>query len=106
VERAWYRVEQRLHELAGGGTVLFLHNVGLLARYFDAGGHELLTSWQNAARRSSDVPHGLWLLCPAESELDSPQVDGQIVEVLGESERVVLTRSMLAGLQDDAGSAA
>lgn len=107
VERAWERIGQRLREMAGdGGTVLFLHNAGLLARYFDAGGHALLTSLQNAARRPSDVPHGLWLLCPAESELDSPQLDGQIVEVLGESERVVLTRSLLAGLRDGTGSAA
>jgi hypothetical protein len=107
VERACERIGRRLRELADDdGTVLFLHNAGLLARYFDAGGRTVLTSLQNAARRPSDVPHGVWLLCPGESELDSPQLDGQTVEVLGESERVVLTRSLLAGLRSGAGSAA
>lgn len=106
VRTAWTRLEQRLlAQSAQGKTVLFVHDAGLLARYFDEGGHALLTRLQNAARRPADVPHGFWLLCPGESEKDSPQLDGQIVEVLGESERVVLSGTFLAELKGDSGAA-
>ncbi len=103
----WAQVEHRLLCLASDrDTVLFVHDAGLLARYFDQGGQELLTRLQNAARRTPDVPHGLWLLCPGESAVDTPTLDGQLVEVLGESERVALDRKFLAELGDKPGTAA
>jgi hypothetical protein len=103
----WTRVEQRLLGLAGEPqAVLFLHNTGLLARYYDHGGHEVLTRLQNAARRPSDPPHGCWLLCPAESALDTPNLDGRTVEVLDDTERIVLSRKFLAVLRGEADTAA
>jgi serine/threonine protein kinase len=103
----WSRVEQRLSELSvGDKTVLFLHDAGLLGRYFEDGGRDLLTQLQNAARRPVDAPHGLWLLCPAESELDTPRIEGRTVEVLDSSERAVLSRSFLDGLRGTANNAA
>jgi len=83
-----------------------VHDAGLLARYYDQGGHDVLTRLQNAARRPPDAPHGFWLLCPAESALDTPNLDGRTVEVLDESERVMLSRAFLAGLRGEAGTAA
>jgi hypothetical protein len=107
VRDTWTRVEKRLTELGkDGSTVLFLHDAGLLGRYYDAGGQALLARLQNAARRATDTPHGLWLLCPADSAVDTPHVDGKPVEILGESERVVLTGEFLARLRDEPESAA
>ena len=107
VHTTWSRVGQRLFGLAAGeGTVLFLHGAGLLGRYFEDGGRELLTGLQNAARRSADAPRGLWLLCPAESELDTPRIEGLTVEVLDTSERAVLSRAFLDGLRGTANNAA
>ncbi|NIJ14643.1 serine/threonine protein kinase [Saccharomonospora amisosensis] len=104
---AWNRVQQRLLDLAEGKqTILFLHHASLLGRYYDQGGHQLLTGLQNAARRSDEVPHGLWLLCPADSALETPQLDQRIVEVLTDSERVVLDRQFLATLRGEAGNVA
>ncbi|WP_441247344.1 BREX system serine/threonine kinase PglW [Kitasatospora sp. McL0602] len=103
VNGAWTRVAQRLHERLeelGPDTVLLLHDAGLVARYHDAGGRELLVSLQNAARRERDAPHGLWLLCPSEAPQETPQLDGVIVEVLGESERAVLRKDFLDGLRE------
>jgi len=85
--------------------VLFLHRASLLSRYFHGGGHAVLTGLQNAARRPNQAPHGLWLLCPSESAMDAPNLDGRIVEVLGDSERVVLDREFLTGLRNRAGAA-
>lgn len=107
VRTSWERVHDGLDALAREGkTVLFLHHASLLARYFDEGGHALLTGLQNAARRPDDAPHGLWLLCPAESALDTPQLDGKIVEVLTDSERVVLDRAFLDEVRTAADGAA
>ncbi|AXB42697.1 BREX system serine/threonine kinase PglW [Amycolatopsis albispora] len=106
VRTTWERVRSRIDESAGGANVvLFLHHAGLLARYFDEGGHALLTQLQNAARRPDEAPHGLWLLCPAESALDTPQLDGKIVEVLTDSERVVLDRAFLDEVRTTDGAA-
>ncbi|MGH4011655.1 MAG: hypothetical protein ACRDTH_26405 [Pseudonocardiaceae bacterium] len=103
----WTRVEQRMLRLAAEpNTVLFVHDAGLLARYYDQGGHELLTRLQNAARRPSAAPHGFWLLCPAESALDTPNLDGHIVEIFDDTERVVLSGAFLAGLRGEPGTAA
>ena len=100
VRTTWERVRAELATVAAApATVLFLHHASLLARYIDEGGHELLTSLQNAARRPKEAPHGLWLLCPAQSALDTPQLDNRIVEVLGDAERVVLDRVFLDGLR-------
>lgn len=107
VGTAWERVRTRIMALAEGEpTVLFLHHASLLARYFDEGGHQLLTTLQTAARRSADAPHGLWLLCPADSARDTPQLDGQIVEVLGDAERVVLDNRFLEYVRGEASGAA
>lgn len=100
IRTAWSRVEQRLLELGDGPrTVLFLHDAGLLGRYHEQGGHELLTRLQHMARLPDQVPHGLWLLCPAESEMDTPQVDGHIVDVTDLSERVALSGAFLSQLR-------
>ncbi|MFD0923939.1 BREX system serine/threonine kinase PglW [Saccharopolyspora rosea] len=107
VSAAWDRVWQRLLEEAlEPGSVLFLHHASLLGRYFDEGGRGLLTELQNAARRPDDAPHGLWLLCPVHSASETPKLEQRIVEVLGESERVVLDGEFLAGLRAGSGSAA
>lgn len=107
VRTTWERVHARLDQVAEDReSVLFLHHASLLARYFDEGGRGLLTGLQNAARRSDDAPRGLWLLCPAHSALDAPQLDGEIVEVLTESERVVLDRAFLDDLRAAADGAA
>lgn len=102
VRAAWKRVEERLLSPSSAHSVLFVHDAGLLARYFDEGGHDLLTKMQNAARRAADAPRGLWLLCPGESALDTVQLDGRTVEVLGDSERVVLISTFLAELRGSA----
>lgn len=107
VETTWERVRTRVMALAEGEpTVLFWHHASLLARYFDQGGRTLLTGMQNAARRPQEAPHGLWLLCPGESARDTPQLDGRIVEVLSDAERVVLDRGFLTSLRGEAGNAA
>ena len=98
VQAAWGHVGDRLRERLADlppDTVLFLHDAGLAARYHDAGGRELLAELQNAARRETDTPHGLWLLCPSEAPQETPTLDGVIVEVLGESERAVLRGDFL-----------
>lgn len=80
-------------------SVLFMHNAGLLARYFDEGGRRLLTDLQNAARRSGDAPYGLWLLCPAEAPRALPNLDGRTVEAIGGgAEWVVLDRAFVERL--------
>lgn len=72
-------------------SVLFLHNAGLLARYWDIAGRELLTGLQQSARRPREAPYGLWLLCPAEDARRSPQLDGRTVEtVVPDGEWIVL----------------
>ena len=107
VSATWDRVRHRLFDLAADGrVVLFLHHAGLLARYFDEGGHELLTGLQNAARRAQDVPHGLWLLCPGESAQDVPHLGRRIVEVIGEAERVALSGAFLDRLRAEGSGAA
>ncbi|WP_067479690.1 BREX system serine/threonine kinase PglW [Actinomadura hibisca] len=102
VTRVMERVEQCLLERADGPrTVLFLHNAGLLARYFEHGGHELLTRLQNAARRSADVPHGVWLLCPSEAPRARPNLDGKTVEVIGgDAEWIVLDKAFVERLHE------
>jgi serine/threonine protein kinase len=103
---AWTHVVQRLTDPAASGAVLFVHDAGLLGRYYEHGGHDALVTLQQAARRPADVPHGLWLLCPAESPMDTPQIDGRTVEVLDDSERVVVTSTFLEKLRGEPGSAA
>jgi len=104
VRTAWERVRERVTTPAD--TVLLMHRASLLARYFDEGGHGLLTGLQNAARRPNEAPHGMWLLCPSESAMDAPNLDNQIVEVLGDTERVVLNKDFIDGLRSGTGSAA
>ncbi|MBQ1090139.1 BREX system serine/threonine kinase PglW [Streptomyces sp. B93] len=79
------RVRQRLLDLAehsGPRTVLLAHEAGLIARYWEAGGRELVAALQQAARRPADTPHGLWLLLPAEDPRATPTLDGRTVEVV------------------------
>ena len=78
--------------------MLFVHDAGLLARYWDDGGRELLTGLQNAARRSPGAPFGLWLLCPGEHAREVPPLDRRTVEVLGDHERVALDVSAIRWL--------
>ncbi|WP_329062128.1 BREX system serine/threonine kinase PglW [Streptomyces sp. NBC_01429] len=85
VEQVTERLTARLSALAeesGPRAVLFLHNAGLIARYFDGGGHTLLVTVQQAARRPSRTPHGLWVLCPMEDPAQTPTLDGRTVEVV------------------------
>lgn len=107
VGRCWEAVHARLAEQAAEpGAVVLLHRTGLLARYFDAGGREVLIGLQQAARRPEESPHGVWLLCPGESARDSPRLGTHIVEVTDGSERVVLTREFLHGLRGEPEGAA
>jgi hypothetical protein len=95
---AMNRLGERLPAMTGERQVLFVHDAGLLARYWDDGGRELLTGLQNAARRSAGTPFGLWLLCPGEHAREVPRLDGKTVEVLGDHERVVLDTSAIRWL--------
>ncbi|MEV3920804.1 BREX system serine/threonine kinase PglW [Actinomadura coerulea] len=100
VVRVLERTGERLHDRAATPrTVLLLHNAGLLARYYDIGGHDLLNGLQNAARRAPDVPHGLWLLCPSEAPRTTPNIDGRTVEAIGTAEWTVLDKAFLARLR-------
>ncbi|MFE0962216.1 BREX system serine/threonine kinase PglW [Streptomyces fungicidicus] len=79
------RVRQRVVDLAEGTgprSVVLLHEAGLIARYWEAGGRELLAGLQQAARRPADTPHGLWLLLPTEDPRATPVLDGRTVEVV------------------------
>lgn len=88
------RVAQRcadLAEQAGPRTVPLLHRAGLVARYWEAGGRELLVSLQQSARRPADTPHGLWLLVPMDDPQATPALEGRTVDVVDRvSEWVVL----------------
>lgn len=95
------RLGNGLSERAAKRQVLFLHDAGLLARYWDNGGRELLTQLQNAARRPADSPFGLWLLCPGEHARDVPRLELQTVEVLGEHERVSLETTAIRWLHGE-----
>lgn len=106
VRACWERVGEQLTELGTGGAVLFLHDAGLLARYADAGGHDLLVALQSAARHRTRAPHGLWLLCPSASATGTPQLDGHVVEVVDGSERLVLDGEFLDGLRAGSTTAA
>lgn len=99
LDHTWQRVDSRLMELAGERSVLFLHDAGLIARYFEAGGRDFLVRLQKAARRSDDRPHGMWLLCPGETSTASPRLDGHIVEVEDPSEQIVLDSKLLDQLK-------
>jgi serine/threonine protein kinase len=99
---AWQRCEADLHELYRPGEVLFVHDAGLLGRYWDDGGHDLLVALQGAARRPGDGPHGLWLLCPGETAHETPRLGGHIVEVLGDHEVAALDSTVVAHLADHA----
>ncbi|MET8541087.1 BREX system serine/threonine kinase PglW [Kitasatospora sp. NPDC004799] len=100
VRAVWQRVESVLTERAAAShTVLFLHNAGLLARYWQEGGHDLLVRLQAAARRPADKPHGLWLLCPVVTRSQAPHLDGRTVEVIGgDGELVHLDSGAVAAL--------
>ncbi|MET8663345.1 BREX system serine/threonine kinase PglW [Streptomyces tendae] len=79
------RVTERCTALAaqaGPRTVLLAHRASLAARYWDAGGRELLVSLQEAARRPGAMPHGLWLLVPMDDPKASPVLDGRPVDVV------------------------
>jgi hypothetical protein len=103
VRASWDRVGERLRP-ADPTEVLFLHDAGLLGRYADAGGHDLLVALQAAARSPDVVPHGLWLLCPGDSAAGTPQLEGHVVAVTDTSQRLALDGDFLAGLR--AGAAA
>ncbi|MFD9484314.1 BREX system serine/threonine kinase PglW [Streptomyces sp. NPDC059991] len=84
VRTVWARVEDSLLERAAAPrTVLFLYDAGLLARYWEEGGRDLLLKLQHAARLPAEAPHGLWLLCPVETRGQDPHVDGRTVEYIG-----------------------
>jgi serine/threonine protein kinase len=106
VKAGWQRVQTHLEEQAAAGEVLFLHDAGLMARYADAGGRELLIAMQEAARAPGRVPHGLWLLCPAESAAGSPHIDRLLVEVVELSEQVRLDGDFLDSLRGEETNAA
>ncbi|MFH9007223.1 BREX system serine/threonine kinase PglW [Streptomyces afghaniensis] len=96
-QRVTARLADRLRELAetsGPRTVLFIHDSGLLARYFDGGGHDLLVSLQQAARRPAESPHGLWWLCPMEDPKQTPALDGRTVEVVDRATEWVVLPSL------------
>ena len=83
VRVVWQRVAEDLDSRASAPrTVLFLHDAGLISRYWDEGGRAFLVALQAAARRPRGGPHGLWLLCPVESSTQDPHLDGSPVEAL------------------------
>ncbi|MGW3249339.1 BREX system serine/threonine kinase PglW [Streptomyces fungicidicus] len=89
-----------LAEQAGPRTVLLAHRASLVARYWEAGGHELLVSLEEAARRPAAVPHGLWLLIPMDDPHASAALDGRPAGVVDpESEKVVLEGLFMKELQ-------
>lgn len=98
----WQRMEDALLERATTPrTVLFLYDAGLVARYWDEGGHGFLTRLQNVARRPETVPYGLWLLCPVETRSQQPRLDGRTVEVIGgDGEREHLDADFVKALGD------
>ncbi|MHC0429476.1 BREX system serine/threonine kinase PglW [Streptomyces sp. O3] len=106
VRVVWQRVEQEVLARADAPrTVLFLHDAGLVARYWDEGGHAFLVRVQNAARRPADAPHGLWLLCTVETRAQEPKLDGRTVEVIGgDGERAHLDGEFLQSLEALAGT--
>ncbi|MFD5237334.1 BREX system serine/threonine kinase PglW [Streptomyces tendae] len=106
VRVVWQRVEQAiLARVDAPRTVLFLHDAGLVARYWDEGGHAFLVRLQNAARRPADAPHGLWLLCTVETRAQEPKLDGRTVEVIGgDGERAHLDQEFLDTLRVPAGT--
>ncbi len=71
-----------LAEQSDPRTVLFAHEAGLTARYWAAGGRELLVKLQGAARRPSEAPCGLWLPVPMEDPDASPALDGRTVDIV------------------------
>ncbi|MEU0427267.1 BREX system serine/threonine kinase PglW [Streptomyces canus] len=90
-----------LAEGSGPRAVLLGHQAGLLARYWSAGGRELLVALQEAARRPADPPHGLWLLVPMEDPEASPALDGRTVDIVDRvSEWVVLEGLFLKELKE------
>jgi len=90
-----------LAERSGPRKVLFAHEAGLVARYWNAGGRELLVALQEAARRPADVPHGLWLLVPMEDPDVSPALDGRTVDIVDRmSEWAVVDGLFLKELKD------
>ncbi|WP_406478460.1 BREX system serine/threonine kinase PglW [Streptomyces sp. NBC_01615] len=90
-----------LAEQAGPRTVLLVHRAGLAARYWEAGGRELLVSLQEAARHPADTPHGLWLLVPMEDPQATPALDGRPVDVVDRvSEWAVLEGLFMKELQE------
>ncbi|GDY56584.1 hypothetical protein SVIO_072070 [Streptomyces violaceusniger] len=98
VRAVWDRVGADLFSRAAAEprTVLFLHDAGLLARYWDEGGRDLLVKLQAAARRPADAPHGLWLLSPVETRSQLPHLDGRTVECIGgDGERTHLDSAFL-----------
>ncbi|MGH3323649.1 MAG: BREX system serine/threonine kinase PglW, partial [Streptomyces sp.] len=97
VQRVTERLSARLTDLAETAdpkAVLFVHNAGLLARYFDGGGHDLLVNLQQAARRPTQAPHGLWWLCPMEDPKQTPSLDGRTVEVVDRATEWALLDSL------------
>lgn len=108
--KAAERVRDRVLEAAeasGPRAVLLLHDTGLVARYWEAGGRTLLTGLQQAARRPADIPHGLWLLLPQEDAMATPALDGRTVEIVDRaSEWEILDRLFLKGLRPEAGGPA
>ncbi|MFJ4771561.1 BREX system serine/threonine kinase PglW [Streptomyces uncialis] len=91
-----------LAEEAGPRTVVFSHRAALPARYWEAGGRELLVALQEAARRPADAPHGLWLLVPAEDPHATPALDGRTVDIVDRvSEWAVLDGLFLKELRAD-----
>ncbi|MEV7772730.1 BREX system serine/threonine kinase PglW [Kitasatospora sp. NPDC086791] len=90
-----------LAERSAPRTVLLAHQAGLVARYWTAGGRELLVALQEAARRPADTPHGLWLLVPMEDPEASPALDGRTVDVVDRvSEWAVLEGLFLKELKE------
>ncbi|MFC5993095.1 BREX system serine/threonine kinase PglW [Pseudonocardia hispaniensis] len=106
VKESYRRVRARLDEQAADGGVLLLHDAGLMARYADAGGRDLLVALQAAARGPERMPHGLWLLCPGETAGGSPHLDGLLVEVVEQPERIRLDGDFLDSLRGEESDAA
>ncbi|MFB7558990.1 BREX system serine/threonine kinase PglW [Streptomyces brevispora] len=104
VRVVWQRVADSLRTRASEPrTVLFLHDAGLISRYWDEGGRDFLIPLQAAARRPAQDPHGLWLLCPVESRTQDPHLDGRTVEALrNDGELAYLSSGFLGAREEQA----
>lgn len=98
VDEVWETVTK---ELLGVEGTLFLHDVGVLARY--PHGDRVLAMLQEAAG-TPDAPHAVWLLCPMQAPRGRPRLglDDFLVPVMTDNQWVELTSDVIRALAEPA----